>query len=200
MPCADSCGTSKAERLRPVPPSSTANRSKPVPFVVPTRATTRGKKIWGRKRTLLVDTQGNLLAVKVHAASGSDLQGAKRMLEPLAHLFPRLQLLWGESHYGGSLIEWVKEQLGWSVQVVRGLLKLKDSSPTQEATGGNEQPHSAGGFQVLPRRWVVERSFAWITRWRRLCRDHEGLPQSSEAFIMLSASRRMLSLLAPAFP
>jgi len=56
------------------------------------------------------------------------------------------------------------------------------------------------GFLPLPRRWVIERSFAWITRWRRLCRDHEGLPASSEAFIKLSASRRMLSQLAPAFP
>ncbi len=200
MSCADSCGTSKVEMLSPVQPSATANRSKPVPFVVLKRATTRGKKIWGRKRTLLVDTQGNLLAVKVHAASGSDLQGAKRMLEPLEHWFPRLKLLWGDSHYGGSLIEWIKEHLGWSVQVVRGLSKPTGSSPTQEATGDNQQQGSAGAFHILPRRWVVERSFAWITRWRRLCRDHEGLPQSSEVFIMLSASRRMLSLLAPAFP
>ena len=56
------------------------------------------------------------------------------------------------------------------------------------------------GFRPLPRRWVVERSLAWIIRWRRLCRDHEGLPSSSEAFIKLSASYRMLTKLAPAFP
>jgi len=56
------------------------------------------------------------------------------------------------------------------------------------------------GFHPLPRRWVVERSIAWITRWRRLARDHEGLPQSSETFIALSASSRMLTKLAPAFP
>jgi len=56
------------------------------------------------------------------------------------------------------------------------------------------------GFRPLPRRWVIERSFAWITRWRRLCRDHEGLPESSEAFIKLSASYRMLTKLAAAFP
>ena len=122
------------------------------------------------------------------------------MLEPLEHRFPCLKLLWGDSHYAGSLIAWIKEHLGWSVQVVRGLSKPKGSSATQEATGDNQQQPSARGFQILPRRWVVERSFAWITRWRRLSRDHEGLPQSSEAFIMLSASRRMLSLLAPAFP
>ncbi len=149
---------------------------------------------------MLVDSQGHLLTVKVTAASGSDLQGAKRMLEPVKDLFPRLKLLWGDSHYGGSLIEWVKENLGWTVQVVRGLIKAKDNSPTGEAMGGKEQKHSATSFPILPRRWVVERSFAWITRWRRLARDHEGRPESSEAFIMLSASRRMLSLLAPAFP
>jgi putative transposase len=159
-----------------------------------------GKKIWGRKRHVLVDTQGNLLAVKVNAASGSDLQGARRMLKPLKQLFPRLKLLWGDSHYGGSLLEWIKEHLGWNVQVVRGLIKPRESLPTQEMTDDNEQQRSVGGFHILPRRWVVERSFAWITRWRRLTRDHEGLPQSSEAFIMLSASRRMLSLLAPTFP
>ncbi len=90
--------------------------------------------------------------------------------------------------------------LGWRVQVVRGLITAKDSSPTREAMAQQEQKRSGGGFQILPRRWVVERSLAWITRWRRLARDHEGLPESSEAFIKLSASRRMLSLLAPSFP
>ncbi len=159
-----------------------------------------GKNIWGRKRTVFVDTQGHLLGVKVTGADASDLQGAKLLLEPVKQLFGRLTLLWGDSHYGGSLIAWIKEHLGWSVQVVRGLITVKDSAPTQEAAGDNEQKRSARGFQILPRRWVVERSLAWITRWRRLARDHEGRPESSEAFIMLSASRRMLSLLAPAFP
>jgi len=140
------------------------------------------------------------LGVKVTGADASDLQGAKLLLEPVKQLFGRLTLLWGDSHYGGSLIAWIKEHLGWSVQVVRGLITVKDSAPTQEAAGDNEQKRSARGFQILPRRWVVERSLAWITRWRRLARDHEGRPESSEAFIMLSASRRMLSLLAPAFP
>ena len=56
------------------------------------------------------------------------------------------------------------------------------------------------GFRLLPRRWVIERSFSWIVRWRRLCRDHEGLPECSESFIKLSASYRMLAKLAPPFP
>jgi putative transposase len=166
-------------------------------FEVLKRATTRGKKIWGRKRHLLVDTQGHLLQVRVTGAETSDLQGAKTMLEPLKQVLTDMKLLWGDSHYAGTLIDWLKEHLGWDVQVVRGLVTAKSTS---QATTANEQKPEATGFHPLPRRWVVERSIAWITRWRRLCRDHEGLPQSSEAFIKLSAGRRMLSLLAPPFP
>src|SRR3989442_1370808 len=199
-PCVDRCGKSKAEIQSPVPLSSTVNRSKPVPFGAPRRATMRGKTIWGRKRHVLVDSQGHLLTVKVTAASGSDLQGAKRLLEPVKERFPRLKLLWGDSHYGGSLIEWAQEHLEWTVEAGRGLIKAKGSAQTDEATDDTEQKRSAKGFQILPRRWVVERSFAWITRWRRLARDHEGLPECSEAFIKLSASYRMLTKLVPPFP
>lgn len=156
-----------------------------------------GKRIWGRKRHALVDTEGNLLAVKVTAASDSDLCGSKKLLTPLKGLLPRLALLWGDSHYGGTLIEWVKEHFGFRIEIVRRLGTPLDA----ETTGSKQEAASKkSGFQILPRRWVVERSFAWITRWRRLTRDHEGLPASSEAFIQLSASRRMLSCLASAFP
>src|SRR5579859_7792168 len=86
-----------------------------------------GKKIWGRKRHVLVDTQGHLLAVQVTAASGSDLQGARSLLEPLKSLLPRLKLVWGDSHYGGSLIAWSQQQLGWTMQVVRGLIDAERS-------------------------------------------------------------------------
>ena len=122
------------------------------------------------------------------------------MLEPVKELFGRLKLLWGIAWTRGSLIEWIKEHLGWNVEVVRGLITVKGYTATQEATGDKEQKPSRRAFPILPRRWVVERSLAWITRWRRLARDHEGVPASSEAFIKLSASRRMLSLLAPPFP
>jgi putative transposase len=164
-----------------------------VRFEVQRKALIWGKKIWGRKRHALVDTEGNLMQVKVTAASDSDLAGAKQLLSPLKDLFPRLKLLWGDSHYGGTLIAWVKEQLGCDVHVVHRLGTAADASPMESTS-------SKPGFQPLPRRWVVERSFAWVTRWRRLCRDHEGLPASSEAFIKLSASRRMLAHLAPASP
>ena len=156
-----------------------------------------GKSIWGRKRNLLVDTQGDLMEVKVTAASASDLSAGKKLLSLMRGRFPRLSLIWGDSHYGGQFLKWVKEHFGWDVQTVRRLGTARDESlivPNSQTKG------SAQGFTVLPRRWVVERSIAWITRWRRLTRDHEGLPESSEAFIKLSASRRMLSHLAPAFP
>ena len=115
------------------------------------------------------------------------------MLEPVKEQFPRLKRVWGDSHYGGTLLAWAKEHLEWDIEIVRGLVTVKGSAST-------DQELTKPGFQVLPRRWVVERSIAWITRWRRLTRDHEGLPESSETFIQISASRRMLSLLAPPFP
>jgi putative transposase len=156
-----------------------------------------GKKIWGRKRHLLVDTQGNLMEVKVTGADDSDLGGGKKLLEPLQERFPRMRLLWGDSHYGGQMVEWAKEHLGWIVQTVRRLGTPHDANTIEPKPKAKA---SKGRFTVLPRRWVVERAFGWIVRWRRLARDHEGLPQSSEAFIKISAFRRMLSHLAPAFP
>jgi putative transposase len=154
-----------------------------------------GKKTWGRKRHALVDTNGNLMEVKVTAASDSDLEGSKKLFLRLKQLFPRLKLLWGDSHYGLSLIEWLKEHIGRDMQILHGpSIAAKPSTSSDQA----KPAPSKGGFQVIPRRWVVERSFGWITRWRRLCRDHEGLPESSEAFIKLSASRRMLSHLIAA--
>jgi putative transposase len=152
-----------------------------------------GKQIWGRKRHALVDTEGNLMEVKVTGADASDLAGGKRLLEPLHGRFPRLQLIWGDSHYGGQFLEWVKEQFGWNVQTVQGLGTAPDATTMEPKP---KTKPSKGGFVVQPRRWVIERTFGWITRWRRLARDHEGLPQTSEAFIKISASRRMLSHLA----
>jgi len=152
-----------------------------------------GKQIWGRKRHALVDTEGNLMEVKVTGADASDLAGGKRLVEPLHGRFPRLQLIWGDSHYGGQFLEWVKEQFGWNVQTVQGLGTAPDANTMEPKP---KTKPSKGGFHVQPRRWVIERTFGWITRWRRLARDHEGLPETSEAFIKISASRRMLSHLA----
>src|SRR2546429_9286181 len=101
-------------------PSLTANRSKPVRCAVPKRATIREKNIWGRKRHLLVDTQGHLLAVKVLGAQGSDQAGARVLCEPLKETFPSIKLVWGDSPYGGTFITWLKEQLGWTMHTVGG--------------------------------------------------------------------------------
>jgi putative transposase len=147
-----------------------------------------------------VDTQGHLLAVKVTGAHHSDQQGTKSMLERVRAIFPTIKLLWGDSHYAGQLITWLKVHLGWSVQIVRRLKVPQRGLLVPEGTEVEWDSLFPPGFQPLPRRWVVERTFAWIIRGLRLCRDHEGLPESSEAFITLAASRRMLSLLAPEFP
>jgi putative transposase len=135
----------------------------------------------------------------VLGAQGSDQAGARALVEPLKETFPTIKLLWGDSHYAGTFITWLKEQVGWIMQPVRALSMPKRGILVPEAEQVEWDKLFPSGFRPLPRRWVVERSFAWITRWRRLARDHEGLPQSSEAFIILSASRRMLTRLAPAF-
>jgi transposase len=113
---------------------------------------------------MLVDTQGNLLAIKVLGAEGSDQQGAKRLLEPVADTFPRIKLLWGDSHYGGTLIGWLKEQLGWIMQPVRALTVPKRGVLVPEGSEVDWDKLFPSGFRPLPRRWVVERSLAWITR------------------------------------
>ena len=160
----------------------------------------RGKKIWGRKRHALVDSQGHLLEVKVTGADSSDQQGGKMLLLPLKEKFPRMKLLWGDSHYGGTMITWLKIHLGWTMQTVRALTVPKRGVLVPEGTEVDWEKLFPSGFRPLPRRWVIERSFAWMVRWRRLCRDHEGLPERSEAFIKLSASSRLLTRLAPPFP
>ena len=181
-------------------PPSTVSPSKPAPCVVRKRATTWGKKVWGRKRHALVDTQGNLLAVKVTGAEKSDPQGGRALLKPLKQLLPRLQLIWGDSHYGGTFLAWVKEQLGWTIQTVKALTVPKRGLLVPEGEEVDWEKLFPTGFRPQPKRWIIERCFSWMVRWRRLCRDHEGLPQSSEAFIKLSASYRMLITLVPAFP
>jgi putative transposase len=112
-----------------------------------------GKQIWGSKRHLLVDTQGNLMEVLVTAASASDLQGGKKLVEPLKERFPMMQLLWGDGHYGGQFLEWVKEHLGWIVQTVRRLGTPHDANTIEPKPKAKD---SKGRFTVLPRRWVVD--------------------------------------------
>ena len=131
-----------------------------------------GKKVSGRKRHLLVDTLGLLLAVVVHPANVQDRDGAQLLLEKVRHGRPRLQLIWADGGYGGALVAWVQEQCGWILQTVL-------------------RPVGVKGFVLLPRRWVVERTFAWLGRYRRLSKDYERLPETSETLIYITMIHRM---------
>ena len=133
-----------------------------------------GKKVKGRKRHLVVDTLGHLLEVVVHAANIQDRDGAKLVLSKLsAATKATLQKLWADGGYAGQLIDWVQEHLD-------AVLEIVQRDPQQK------------GFHVLPRRWVVERTFAWFGRYRRLSKDYEQLTASSEAMIYLASIHTML--------
>jgi putative transposase len=135
----------------------------------------------GRKRHILVDTLGLLLTVVVHAANIQDRDGAKLVLDRARGKFPRLALIWADGGYAGKLIEWVKETCSWILEIV------KRSDDVQ-------------GFVVLPRRWVVERTFGWLGRCRRLSKDYEEQLASSEAMVHLAMIQLMLKRLAPKTP
>ena len=126
----------------------------------------------GRKRHIVVDTTGLLLAVVVHAASMQDKTGARLVLSKLWGLFPRLELIWADAGYVSSeLVHWAAEFGGWLFSIIRRTDK---------------------GFKVLPRRWVVERTFAWLGQYRRLSKDYEALTSTSEAMIYLAMIQLML--------
>ncbi len=147
----------------------------------------------GRKRHLLVDTQGLVIQAVVHSADLSDRVGGRLVLEALApakERFPRLRHLWVDGGYRGPFVDWVKRRLGWSVEVVRRL----GCEPVQGE--GQREAGKPSGFQVLARRWVVERTFAWLSTARRLAKDYEYLPQSSETWIYVAMIRLMVRRLA----
>lgn len=128
---------------------------------------------------MLVDTEGNLLAVLVLDAHRSDREGALLLLRLYHAAYPELALIWGDRHYGGRLVEEVQAKYGLRLQPV-------GKTPGQK------------GFVLLPRRWVVERTFGWLMRCRRLVRDYERDPGYSEAWIHLAMIHRSVKYLAPA--
>jgi putative transposase len=139
-----------------------------------------GKLVSGRKRNLLVDTLGLVVFAKVTAANVQDVHAGKQLFSAVAQkpeLLTRLEKIFADGGYRGELVDWVQQNLHAVLEIV---LKLGDQK----------------GFQVLPKRWVVERTFAWITRNRRLARDYERLAQSSEAFIYVAMIRLGLRRLA----
>jgi putative transposase len=149
------------------------------------------KKLSGRKRHLLVDTLGLVLRVVVHPADLQDRAGAPGLLLPLATALPRLELIWADSAYLGPLQTWVRETLGWRLEIVE-----RPGGRGQWLPAGQEPPARLPGFQPLPHRWIVERTIAWIGRNRRMSKDYEFLPATSEAWVYLSMVRVMLKRLA----
>jgi putative transposase len=138
-----------------------------------TRGYDAGKKVKGIKRHIVVDTLGLLLVVVVHTAALQDRDGAKLVLAKAQGHFPRLALLWADGGYAGQLIRWTQETCGWVLQIVKRNDNLK-------------------GFVLLPRRWVVERTFGWMVHYRRLSKDYEFHPQTSEAMIQVAMIHLML--------
>lgn len=132
----------------------------------------------------------------VNEADSQDYDGGKLLLAPLGGVFPRLQLIWADSRYKcHGFPDWVKAELGWTVEIVAHPSSGQRGAWT--APGDTSEPPSRPrGFQLLPRRWVVERTFAWLGTWRRLSKDYELLPSSAEAWIYLAMSRIMVRRLA----
>jgi transposase len=141
-----------------------------------TRGFDAGKKINGRKRHIVVDTLGLVLVVMVTAASVQDRDAAKPLLGKLMESFGRIKLVFADSGYAGKLVDWALEKLNLKLQIVKRTDK-----------------HS---FQVLPRRWVVERSLAWIIGHRRCARDYERLPEHHESMVRWTAIRLLSRRLA----
>ena len=139
-----------------------------------------GKRVKGRKRHILVDTLGLLIVVVVHAASISETAGAKLVLGAWAQRWWRLRLIWLDGGYKESLWEWIKTIERW-----RGV-RLEQIKRSDAGTG----------FRVLAKRWVVERTFGWLMKQRRLTRDYEALCERSEAMIYGAMIRLMLARLA----
>ena len=139
-----------------------------------------GKQVKGRKRHLLVDTLGLVLKVIVLSASVQDRDGAQMLFSQTRKALTRLQKVWADAAYAGpQLGEWVKATCHWVLEIVK-------------------HAETVTGFVVLPKRWVAERTFSWLGRNRRLSKDYERLPESSEAFIYIASIRLMTKRLAHA--
>lgn len=143
-----------------------------------------GKKVKGRKRHLLIDSLGLPLEVAVTPANEHDQHGAKQLLGKAILWHGRLEVIFGDKSYGGSLCDWVRQRRPW------GKLRMSVVSKAENQKG----------FQVQPKRWLVERSFGWLGKFRRLDTDHEQRLDHSRAMIQLALSAVMLRRLAKLRP
>jgi putative transposase len=137
-----------------------------------------GKKVNGRKRSLIVDTMGLLMRVVVHAADLSDLVGGKLVANLVHGLTTTITKVFGDQHYGGQFVAYAQQEYGWEVEV-------------------KQRPADAEGFVVVAKRWIVERTFGWLTWYRRLSKDYEQYLDVSEAFIYVAMIHLMLRRLKP---
>jgi putative transposase len=165
------------------------------------------KKVRGRKRHLLVDTEGLLLKAKVHSAKVPDQDGLRLLLEPARSGVSRLKHLWLDAGYEGKGRRWAEEVMGLSVEVVR---KPPKPVPEEVAKIWAREWAKEGkkvdwqrlmpprGYVALPRRWVVERTFSWLGQNRRMSKDYERLCASAEAFVYAAMIRLMVRRLAHA--
>jgi putative transposase len=168
-----------------------------------------GKKVKGRKRHLLVDTQGLVLKAKIHSARLMDRDGIKTLLEAARDSFPRLSHLWLDAAYNGQQkgADWVEKVLGWTAQIVRHppklapeeVMKIWAKEWAKEGVAIDWKkllPEPRGSRTFLPKRWIVERSFSWISHNRRMSKDYERLCATGEAFIYAAMARLMVRRLA----
>jgi len=168
------------------------------------------KKVKGRKRHILVDTQGLVLEARVHAAQIQDREGIKLLLDANARdrLPERLSHLWLDAGYTGqdNGAGWVRKVLRWTAQIVRHPPKpapeevmsawVREFNKEGVAIDLDKLMPEKGPRPFLPKRWIVERTFAWLSQNRRLSKDYERLPESGEAFIYVAMSRLMARRLA----
>ena len=166
-----------------------------------------GKKVRGRKRHILVDTEGFVLKVRVHSAKVPDQDGLRLLLESAREAGPRLSQVWLDAAYQGRGKDWAENVLGLSVEVVH---RTPKPTPEKIALIWAEEWAKEGreinwqrllprrGFEVLPRRWVVERTFAWLCHNRRMSKDYERLCSTGEAFVYIAMTRLMVRRLARA--
>jgi putative transposase len=166
-----------------------------------------GKKVKGRKRHLLVDTEGFVLKAKVHSAKVMDYEGIKTLLHRARERFSRLRHLWVDAGYRGEDkgADWVRKTLGWSVDLVE---RPRKPAPEEVLMRWAREWANEGvvvdwkkllppkGFVVLPRRWIVERTIAWIDQNRRMSKDYERSCASGEAFVYAAMIRLMTRRLA----